>query len=232
MKIEHPYWDLYAQLVSLRPKSNAERLKAVEVLEVEAGLNQWKRTKIKMLSCLPFNSSRLIEEIFFLTLREKYAYSVLSPEILQLIAEHAPIVELGAGNGYNAWLLQQMGAETIAMDAFPVEEGKNWFFSTSIVGLPTTSGSSFTTIVKGDSQSVVDYPQHALLMIWPPRNPMALDALGAYKGNKIIVIGDKTCCATPAFYQKMASQWKLHSTTTTGSWDANHKEYMEIYVRQ
>ncbi len=232
MNIEHPYWEIYSQLVAQRTKSNSERLKAIESLEGTAALNQWKRSKIKMLSCLPFNSSRLIEEIFFLALREKYAYSVLSPQILQQIAEHAPIVELGAGNGYNAWLLQQLGAETIAMDAFPVEEGKNWFFSTSIVGLPTTSGSSFTSIIKGDSQSVVDYPEHTLLMIWPPRNPMAFDALSAFKGNKIIVIGDKTCCATSSFYQKMNSQWKLESTITTGSWDANHKEYMEIYVRQ
>jgi len=230
-QLEHPYWQIYSQLVALRSCSNSERLLAVERLAEAANLNQWKRTKLKLLAYLPFNSSRLMEEIFFLALREKYAYSVLSPQILEQIKAFAPLVELGAGNGYNAWLLQQIGAQTVAMDAFPVEEGKNWFFSTSIVGLPTKSGSSFTRVIKGDSQALVDYPQSTLLMIWPPRNPMAMDALSVYKGKQIIVIGDKTCCATPAFYQKMKSDWKLESTTMTGSWDANHKEYMEIYTR-
>lgn len=229
--LQHPYWDIYSKLVDLRSVNTKESAKQIVELANLADLDQIKKASIKMHSLLPFYNAKAIEEIFFESLREKYSYSVLSKQILDLIAAHGPLVELGAGNGYNAWLLQQMGVETIALDAFPVEEGKNWFFSTSIVGLPTTNGKSWTRIEKGDSSSVVNYTDYTLLMCWPPQNTMAFKALSEYKGQKIIVIGEKTCCASKAFYKKIAKEWKLLHTGLTGSWDANHKEYLEIYSR-
>jgi hypothetical protein len=60
---------------------------------------------------------------------------------------------------------------------------------------------------------------------------MAFKALTDYKGQKIIVIGEKTCCASKAFYKKISKEWKLLHAGLTGSWDANHKEYLEIYSR-
>jgi hypothetical protein len=214
----------------LTAQQHKESAKQIVELANPADLDQIKKASIKMHSLLLFTTPKLLKK-FSESLREKYSYSVLSREILDLIAAHGPLVELGAGNGYNAWLLQQMGVETIALDAFPVEEGKNWFFSTSIVGLPTTNGKSWTRIEKGDSSSVVDYTDYTLLMCWPPQNTMAFKALTDYKGQKIIVIGEKTCCASKAFYKKIAKEWKLLHAGLTGSWDANHKEYLEIYSR-
>jgi hypothetical protein len=45
--------------------------------------------------------------------------------MLATVCGYSPLVEIGAGNGYNDWLLQQMGAEVVAFDAFPVEASYN-----------------------------------------------------------------------------------------------------------
>ncbi len=228
--VEHPYWDLYSKLTALRNTPVGDAKTPVANLAKEAGLNAKEQMKVGFIMALPFSKVRWVEETFFLTLREHYAYAVLSPEILEKIAEYSPIIELGAGNGYNAWVLQQMGAEVVAVDAFPVEEGKNWFFNTRF-GLPTKAGKSFTKIEQGDSRSLVKFPNHTLLMCWPPRNPMALESLTDFPGNTLIFVGNKSCCADKAFYKKLGEEWKLEHSTKTGSWDACHTEWLEIHSR-
>ena len=170
----------------------------------------------------------MIEEIFFVRLREQFAYSVLSPEMLNIIAGYSPLVELGAGNGYNAWLLQQMSAEITALDAYPVEEGKNWFFDTRF-GLPTRLGHSWTKVQKGDSKALEAYPDHTLFLCWPPKNSMAQLSLTHFVGNKLIFVGNKPCCANAPFYKALAENWKLEFSTATGSWDSCHQEVLAVY---
>lgn len=231
--IEHPYWDIYSRLTKLRAaKANNQTKENIRSLVKEAGLSEKDRLMIEVKMSMPWFNVTMVEEAFFLKLREKYSYSVLSPTMLATICGYSPLVEIGAGNGYNDWLLQQMGAQVVAFDAFPVEEGKNWFFATNSFGLPTTRGTSWTTIQKGDSAVLKDYADHILLMIWPPKNNMALSSLSDYPGKKLMFIGNKKCCASNAFYKALANDWKLDFACETGSWDACHKEVLEIHSRK
>lgn len=50
-------------------------------------------------------------------LSERFAWAVPTDEAILAIAELGPIVEIGAGTGYWAWLLEQAGAEVLAFDA-------------------------------------------------------------------------------------------------------------------
>jgi hypothetical protein len=230
--IEHPYWDIYSSLTKLRNSAaNTNTKDTIRALAKKAELSEKDRMMIEVKMALPWFKVAMVEEAFFLKLREKYSYSVLSPEMLATVCGYSPLVEIGAGNGYNDWLLQQMGAEVVAFDAFPVEEGKNWFFATNSFGLPTTRGSSWTKILKGDSKVLKDYPDHMLLMVWPPKNPMALESLSDYPGKRLMFIGNKKCCASGAFYKALAKDWKLEYEVNTGSWDACHKEVLEVYSR-
>ncbi|MBS1999537.1 MAG: hypothetical protein JSS86_24595 [Cyanobacteria bacterium SZAS LIN-2] len=232
MTIEHPYWDFYASLKNLRgAKAHNQTKDLIRKLAKDAGLSERDRMMIEIKMALPWFKVQMVEEAFFLKLREKYSYSVLSPEMLATVCGYSPLVEIGAGNGYNDWLLQQMGAEVIAFDAFPVEEGQNWFFATNQFGMPTTRGKSWTQILKGDSAVLKDYPEHTLLMVWPPKNPMALTSLSDYPGKKLVFIGHKKCCASSAFYKALEKDWKLEHSVETGSWDATHKEVLEVYSR-
>jgi hypothetical protein len=229
--IEHPYWDIYSSLTRLRKaRPNTETKDTIRSLARKAELSEKARMAIEVKMALPWFKVEMVEETFFLKLREIYSYSVLSPEMLATICGYSPLVEIGAGNGYNDWLLQQMGAEVVAFDAFPVEEGKNWFFATKF-GLPTTAGKSWTKILKGDSKVLKDYQDHMLLMIWPPKNPMALESLSDYPGKRLMFIGNKKCCASGAFYKELARSWTLEKAVDTGSWDACHREVLEVYSR-
>ncbi|MBA4078331.1 MAG: hypothetical protein C0508_25105, partial [Cyanobacteria bacterium PR.023] len=93
--LQHPYWDFYSKLVELRSATPKESAKQIVELANLADLDQIKKASIKMHSLLPFYNAKAVEEIFFESLREKYSYSVLSREILDLIAAHGPLVELG-----------------------------------------------------------------------------------------------------------------------------------------
>jgi hypothetical protein len=231
--IEHPYWDFYQRLTHLRNGAVTSATKeTIRSLAREADIAENDRAVMEVKMALPWFKSEMVEETFFLKLREKYSYSMLAPNVLDTICGYSPIVEIGAGNGYNDWLLQQKGAEVLAFDAFPVEEGKNWFFATNRFGLPTTRGSSWTPVAKGDAKILVDYPDHTLLMIWPPKNPMAIDSLGDYPGKRLMFIGNKKVCASGAFYKELKASWNLEFEMNTGSWDACHTEVLEVYSRK
>ncbi len=229
--IDHPYWDIYSKLKSFRQSSGSPQTRdAIRRLAAEVELSAKERAMVSVLTMLPWVYFPLIEGIFFCRLRERYSYSVLSPETLRTLAASSPLIEVGAGNGYIAWILRQMGAEVVATDAFPVEEGKNWFFNTRF-GFPTRSGRSWTSVERGDPQSVKDYSDHTLLLCWPPKNPMAVQSLSAYSGDKVILVSHKKCCADSAFYRKLMDEWMLDHTEKTGSWDLCHTELLEVYSR-
>lgn len=230
--LNHPYWDIYSRLTSLRTSgSSVEGRRCIAKLCEEAELGVKERFIIFALMMLPLPLSRsMIEERFFLVLRERFSYAALSPEILKMICSYSPLIDFGAGNGYNAWLLEQMGAEVLALDAYPVEEGRNWFFNTRF-GLPTRSGRSWTQVKKGEARQVQDYPEHALLLCWPPKNSMALQALQEYAGRTVIFIGNKRCCANSSFYRKLKKEWRLETAVKTASWNLCHTEWLEIYSR-
>ncbi len=232
LTIVNPYWDLYQQVKTLQKESEPKILQqALTELSSVSRLSLLDRSALKFLIRFRLYLNRLLEEKFFVRLREEYAYSAPSPKLLQLIAEHSPLIEIGAGNGYLASVLRAMGADIVALDAFPVEEGQNWFFNTSVFGLPTKKGSSWTTVIKGNAASLEEYSDRVLLLCWPPKNAMAIESLTHFKGRQIILIANKSCCADAKFYDMLDKNWHLQLEVKTDSWAMCHTEVMEIYSR-
>ena len=229
--VDHPYWILYQKLVNLRDKPNSiqSRAKLVELVR-ECDLGTLDKWFVTFLFYCRSVSNQSLERRFFLRLRERYAYSALSPAILDIVARHSPLVELGAGNGYLSSLLQKMGADLVPLDAYPVEEGNNWFFNTRF-GLPRKGTQSWTRVHKGGAEELAQYKDRALLLCWPARSRMAVDALDNFSGCTTILIADKTCCGNPAFYRKLTNDWQLGLSLDTGSWSGCHKEVLEVYTR-
>ena len=232
LTIDNPYWALYQQVKTLQQEHDPRVLQPILTeLSSISRLSFIDRAAIKFLIAVRLFADRLIEEKFFVLLREKYAYSAPSPKILQLIAEHSPLIEMGAGNGYLTSLLRAMGADIVALDAFPVEEGHNWFFNTNVFGLPTRKGSSWTAVSKGNAVSLEEYADRVLLLCWPPKNAMAAESLTHFKGHQIILIANKSCCADAKFYDLLDKNWNLQLEVKTDSWVMCHIEVMEIYSR-
>jgi|AGTN01.1.fsa_nt_gi hypothetical protein len=172
-----------------------------------------------------------VEDLFFSVLRERFSYSVLSPEALELVAAASPFIELGAGNGYVAWILRQIGVDIVALEAFPVEEGRNWFFNTKF-GLPAKGGRSWTEVEKGTAKDLTRYSDRTLLLCWPPRNRMASNALRFFSGDKLALVIEKSCCANKSFFRELEQNWTLQYSYPTGSWSSCHAETFEVYTRK
>lgn len=94
-------------------------------------------------------------------------WAPLSPEALELIARHSPIVEVGAGDGTWARALRDVGAEVRAFDINPRGAG----------------------VERGDHLTAAQH-DGALLMIWPPDGTVAQAWIDAKPWPRIILIGN------------------------------------------
>jgi len=65
-------------------------------------------------------------EILGEPLIKKYAWAIPDEKALKIVAEFGPIIELGAGLGYWAWLLQQRGVDIIAFDKYTSKDNGAW----------------------------------------------------------------------------------------------------------
>lgn len=150
----------------------------------------------KLKKILDDNSSMNVQELASLLISQRhdivseYSFTIPYYIILQKVASYSPIVEIGAGSGYWARCLTEMGADVIAYDSFPPGEqgpwewynGNSWF------------DDAWYCINKGDDTAAAIHPERTLFMAWPmPNNPMAYNALANYKkagGRTVIYIGD------------------------------------------
>jgi hypothetical protein len=147
----------------------------------------------------------------------KYAFSIPVIAVLRSVAACSPLVEIGAGSGYWAMCLAELGADIIAFDASvpgdnpPYDWRKAnawhddvWFF-----------------VEEGDAQSAGLFPERALFLCWPPPlSPMAMDAVEAHRkagGQKLIFIGSEFSTADAAFHTFIKS-CSLMETRRLPSW--------------
>jgi hypothetical protein len=138
----------------------------------------------------------------------EYSFSIPVYPALKIIADAGPIVEIGAGSGYWAWCLTQMGAEVHAIDSRPPgendpllwNEGNRWFED------------SWVTIIEGDERALAGYSSCTLFMAWPEiHSPMAVNSLRMYRnagGRRLIYIGDPKSSGDDDFHLELSSLQK------------------------
>ena len=104
----------------------------------------------------------------------RYGFAVPSDEALTAIERCSPrgVVELGAGTGYWAFLLQQRGVDVVAFDVEPAPSAQNeWFAGTQ----------PWHPVHRGDHDVVGQHPERTLLIVWPTKNEIwAATALERY----------------------------------------------------
>ncbi|GIH95336.1 hypothetical protein ACFFMN_23530 [Planobispora siamensis] len=143
----------------------------------------------------------LLEEFghWRMALAHRFAYCILTPADIAWIVRRLngrPVVEVGAGLGYWAWQLTQAGATVDASDLTPPDPQRT-FVSIRQAAADQAAASA------GDA---------ALMMVWPPHDdPMAHDALTAYRGDLVIVCTEfrrDPCAADNAFLEALRADWK------------------------
>jgi hypothetical protein len=147
----------------------------------------------------------------------RYSYAIPDATALTILAEHGPIIEIGAGTGYWAYLLRQRGVDVVAFDINPplTEGHTNRYHKNELI-----VGITWTEVLIGGPELVAHYPDRSLFLCWPPpREPMAADALAAYKGSTLIFIGEwnPDTAASIQFYDALEG-WQLKITHKIPRW--------------
>ncbi len=157
------------------------------------------------------------------------AWAVPTTRAIQAIADlDMPVVEIGAGTGYWAWLLQQVGVSVVAFDKYLEGHYQD-------TGDPCqTNDDHWVEVQEGTHTVLYDaYQDHALMLCWPPyANEMASDCLRAYEGDTLIYIGEGHggCTGNDDFHLDLDMGWTRVAGVALPKWPGLHDD-MNIYRR-
>jgi hypothetical protein len=117
-----------------------------------------------------------------LQLAQRYAYVLPEPHLLDVIARYSPLLEVGAGTGYWAYLLRQRGADIIAYDQAPLggERSNRYHYESW----------PWTEVLAGGTTVVQQHADRSLLICWPPLFSSLGQVLRFFTGKRVIYVGD------------------------------------------
>ena len=156
---------------------------------------------------------------------KKYAWAIPNKAALDVLAAFSPIVELGAGMGYWAYLLRKLGVDIVAFDENPpqLEIGSNIWCD------PTEP---WTPVFYGDAHELADhYPERTLFICWPPMGSFCASAVARYRaagGRRLIYIGEDGGGCTGSFDE---TAWRLVQTVRIPQWYGLHDEMRVLEAR-
>jgi hypothetical protein len=151
---------------------------------------------------------------------QEYSWAIPDDEALDIIAKYGPIVEIGAGGGYWAHLLRERGVDVLAYDCCP---GSNLWVKRS-----------WAAVRVGGPEKAAKLPQRTLFLCWPPYDePMAAECLKAYRGNKVIYIGEDGwgCTGDQEFHEILGRDWEQIEYHCIPTWDGIH-DGLTVYRRR
>lgn len=154
-------------------------------------------------------------------IRHTYGYAVPGPHNIKVVASYAPLVEMGAGTGYWAYLLQEMGVDIIPYDNrsehFDFSDMRYW-----------------TKVRRGGPKQLKKHADRTLLLCWPPyHQDMSSKCLKFYRGDTIIYVGEEAggCTGDHVFHNRLMEEFRLVKTIPVPQWEFA-RDQMEIWVRK
>lgn len=151
----------------------------------------------------------------------EYAWALPNDSALKVLSALAPLVEVGAGGGYWAFLLRGRGVDIAAFD---IANG----------GYRCTK--RWTAVADGDHRVLRSRASRtrALFLCWPPyATPMAWQCLRAYRGNWVAYVGEGAggCTGDDCFHEELEKRWDLVQQCAIPQWWGIHDQ-LWIYRRR
>ena len=168
-----------------------------------------------------------------------YGWSVPTPAAIGAIAAFLAgrqLLEVGAGNGLWARLLNAYGVAVTATDdlSWAAPDG-------SLAGeqAPPPSGFAvdagrFYPVDRRDAlDAVKKYTDHqALLICWPSYGKaFAAEALAAFRGDRVVYVGDPSCTADADFHDRLLRLWLRKEIIAVPTWPTIH-DAVHLYERK
>lgn len=146
----------------------------------------------------------------------KYAWAIPCKRALEVIAQYSPIVEVGAGSGYWASLLAQIGTDVVAYDISSTKQYK---------GSYNHFHKHYFAVKKGSESAIKDHADRALFLCWPPYNDkMAFNTLKQYRGETVLYVGEGKggCTASDSFFNLLTKNFSEEESVEIPVWFGIH----------
>lgn len=150
----------------------------------------------------------------------QYAWAIPTDEAIEMIANLSPIIELGAGTGYWASLIEDAGGEIACFD------DHSW---KAQIG-------THHEVLPGDHTVLEAAPwvdAMTLMLCWPPyATPMAADCLRTFRGSQLVYVGEcgGGCTGDDVFHEMLQAGWEMTESQPLPQWPGIHDELM-VYRR-
>lgn len=171
----------------------------------------------------------------------KYAWGIPTQEAIELIAKYGPIVEMGAGTGYWASLLSQVGADVVAYDKAPPNGTDPWTTLDDVIkGDGYTNGewhedqTPFFDVRRGEPSALRKHRDRNLFLSWPPHNEMfAEQCLEYFRGRYVIYVGEwgKSNCGTVGFFKLLEEAYDCADELPLPQW-AGMRDWLSVWRRK
>lgn len=164
------------------------------------------------------------------SLVKQFAWAIPSDQTLAWIRKRLlgrEVVEIGAGRGYWAWMLEQVGIPVTAYDEKLLGLGEE-------IGYFKDAGEhTYHEILRGGPEKAALHPDKVLFLCWPPYDDdMAVNCLRAYQGDTLMFEGEGEggCTANDAFFTELAVNWVEVDQHYPTQWSGIH-DFLTIYRR-
>lgn len=148
--------------------------------------------------------------------QKDYAWAIPTLEAVQLIAQYDPIIEVGAGTGYWAWMLQQLGLSVECYDNYSSHVRTHGFWY---------------RVHRGSWEKA--YSRKNLFLCWPPYdNSFGYRALKCHRGEYVIYIGEGYggCTGCYNFHDLLSESYRQVNTCKIPQWYGLH-DYLSVWKR-
>jgi hypothetical protein len=137
-------------------------------------------------------------------LTSAYSWTVTSPTTVAFVAEYAGsmVVDPLAGSGWWAHLLTEEGVTVLASDENPPDgtDANKWHRDRTHVPVGTADGAAAVSVAP---------PGATLLLSWPPMDDAGFRILSAYRGSRVIHIGEGWggCTGDDDLFELLQRDW-------------------------
>jgi len=142
-----------------------------------------------------------------------FGFSIPNRQAIEAIRSYSPhgVTEIGAGLGYWTYLLNKNNIPTIGVDKYHPTANR-WFSP----NFNSNKKEYLSGIVVSEAVDYLatDDSEKTLLMIWPSQieeESYADEAIAAYKGNTIIMVGEGEdgCTDTCGLFDEEETEWEI-----------------------
>ena len=160
---------------------------------------------------------------------ERFGFGVLTSRVVQeivaAVGPEARILEVGAGNGYWSFELENAGLDVLATDPGGWDE---WWTE--------LRPNEYGVVERLDGVEAVRRhdDRNTLLMVWPEMEEWPTETLEAFTGHQLVLCGETPgvgCTGNQSLAHLLERDWELHEAVSVPNFPMI-SDYVSVWTRQ